>query len=678
MIPANDPDYPLPLSHNASELSGSEKSPRDVEIMKALTFTHPGPHVIMYVINIANGTTWNHQHQIFFNEYKRLFGLDVLRHTLLVFSGLDTLISNDQHRILDEFVRGVPRELKAVFTDTATGSTSRYIGIDNTATGMARHSQVSKLLQRVNAIVTANEGEYLRATHSRLVRPLSTHEAKPVLSFRVMLAGPPGQGKTATGNLLFDCRPFSKGDNDPSTTASFHWDIAQNHPLLVCDSTGFTTDSASEYYHPQIQTGSYDSDASVSENDESDSSDCSDDDDNKQEIKRAMRITSPGPHVFLYFIGISFSSDKLRKAFTFYKRFLGKQVLKNTIIVFTHLDQLQKEGKTIEEHIDSSSVLQGILADVGGRYVTVSNKAIGLSRSSHIQGILQAVSDLVTSNEGQFYRYSTERLKHGSYDISPAMIGTPRMQDEHTPSQSTEDETSKGDASDEQDVTSSKAAVSTERSLSQSTETSKRMLTGMTGDGAKHGNDTAIEQMKTFYESSLEKHKEREEAAREQLRENMAEMERLTVEYRKNLERVREQEVRAYQREIQYEKLIKELKEARANQRTPVQRRHYHPSHDGMQCVELGISRTMTYMGNPCVNMELFLQTDFKDFGMDETAQLVLRGVGDSLEDNETISKISYMKLEDSRIYVSDHDEEGDISGTDVGTGDGSFNQTSY
>ncbi|ROL42760.1 GTPase IMAP family member 8 [Anabarilius grahami] len=125
-----------------------------------------------------------------------------------------------------------------------------------------------------------------------------------------------------------------------------------------------------------------------------------------EEIARSVYISSPGPHAFLIVFPVNNRfTDQEQEILQMIKMMFGQEVLKYSIILFTHGDQL--EGKSVEELIEESCRLRDLVDQCGGRYHVFNNR--DQYNREQVNDLLQKIDTMIEQNGGG--HYSNEMLE---------------------------------------------------------------------------------------------------------------------------------------------------------------------------------------------------------------------------------------------------------------------------
>ncbi|XP_064842758.1 GTPase IMAP family member 4-like isoform X2 [Oncorhynchus masou masou] len=119
----------------------------------------------------------------------------------------------------------------------------------------------------------------------------------------------------------------------------------------------------------------------------------------RREIVRGVSLCQPGPHAVLLVVPLSFSFTKReRQAAEEHVELLGERAWGHTVVLFTVKGGRLKDA-TLEEEVEESEELQGLVERCGGRY----HALYGRSRKGHdaVAELLEKLENMVAKNRGE-------------------------------------------------------------------------------------------------------------------------------------------------------------------------------------------------------------------------------------------------------------------------------------
>ncbi|XP_077085803.1 GTPase IMAP family member 8-like [Siphateles boraxobius] len=137
----------------------------------------------------------------------------------------------------------------------------------------------------------------------------------------------------------------------------------------------------------------------------------------KSEIVRALVECAEGVHAFFIVLKVGRYTPHETKIVQQLLNMLKEDVLKHTVILFTHGEQL--EGQTIEEFVKTNSELQELVGKCGGRCHVIDNKYWNDCDSGNKSNRVQVKNLLETIEENDCY--SNELLKKLEEEIQEEM-----------------------------------------------------------------------------------------------------------------------------------------------------------------------------------------------------------------------------------------------------------------
>lgn len=144
----NLPVFPVQIM-DSTGLFDTRKGHEEVnlDIVRAVTCLHPGPHAILYVVRIGRFTQEDEE---VFTHLTEIFDKSLENYTIVVFTGGDELERSGKE--IDEILIKAPDNLKRILK----ACNNRYVVFNNRAT--SKHPQVELLLRHVNMIHVQNGG----------------------------------------------------------------------------------------------------------------------------------------------------------------------------------------------------------------------------------------------------------------------------------------------------------------------------------------------------------------------------------------------------------------------------------------------------------------------------------------------------------------------------------------
>ncbi|KAL3853383.1 hypothetical protein ACJMK2_016929 [Sinanodonta woodiana] len=193
--------------------------------------------------------------------------------------------------------------------------------------------------------------------------------------FRVIGIGKVGSGKSETGNSLLGKKAFDSHCSAGAVTERCRFDSAVRFGkrVVYTDTPGyFDIEKPLEVI--------------------------------QREISKCIALSSPGPHAFLFITKVDRFTPEEKNTIDLCEELFGKEFYKHLVVVFTHKNKLDKDGKTLNQFIDESpSALQDVLRRNEHVCMAIDNESSPDEKEEQMKKLFSLITNVVEKNKGNHF-----------------------------------------------------------------------------------------------------------------------------------------------------------------------------------------------------------------------------------------------------------------------------------
>ncbi|XP_047428897.1 GTPase IMAP family member 9 [Mugil cephalus] len=165
----------------------------------------------------------------------------------------------------------------------------------------------------------------------------------------------------------------------------------------------------------------------------------------RKHISSFIALSSPGPHAFLLCVPLNQPADGEFKALDALEKLFGQSVTRNTIILFTHTEELGEDEQLEEYLVTWRKDLRQLVERCGDRYHTLETRDGEEAERKAVEELLEKVEEVTTESGTQhfscpLYEEAEERVRGRQAEIAKQRRGAEETNDRESPTDSQPEE----------------------------------------------------------------------------------------------------------------------------------------------------------------------------------------------------------------------------------------------